>query len=169
MMCIFGGVNNPARLDAGAAPGATGDMTTTLRDCGGLIRACVKADVARFPSRHEVFFGAPRTAGRRAGPIDCLSAVHTLEAPPCCQAKPSEAKLPSICGCSDDCFTRGAGRAGKPPIPTNIHAFGKATLPTPTHPTRTAAQAPEPLFQDLGIVDSGPTINGDDPYFMHGV
>ena len=51
LMCIFGGVNNPTAPEDGAAPGGPGDMTTTMRDCGNLLRCCVQADLSRLPSR----------------------------------------------------------------------------------------------------------------------
>lgn len=57
MMCIFGGVNNALAPEKGAAPTGVSDMTTTMRDCGNLLRCCVLADLSRLPSRHEVFFG----------------------------------------------------------------------------------------------------------------
>ena len=51
-MCIFGGVNNPTAPEDGTAPGGAGDMTTTMRDCGNLLRCCVQADLSRrLPSR----------------------------------------------------------------------------------------------------------------------
>eukprot|EP01051_Picozoa_sp_SAG22_P017143 SAG22_NODE_2574_length_2425_cov_2.925623_2_plen_142_part_00 len=59
LMSIFGGVNNPDEPAEGAEPSGVGDMTTTLRDCGGLLRACIAVELGRLPSRHEVFFGKP--------------------------------------------------------------------------------------------------------------
>ena len=56
LMCVFGGVNakppsQPPQL------GAAGDMTTSMRDCGELLRCCVDADLTLLPSKHEIFFG----------------------------------------------------------------------------------------------------------------
>ena len=55
--CIFGGVNNALAPEPGTAPKGVGDMTTTMRDCGNLLRCCALAQLDRLPSKHEVFFG----------------------------------------------------------------------------------------------------------------
>lgn len=54
LMCIFGGVNNALAPEPGATPTGVGDMTTTMRDCGNLLRCCVQANLTRLPSNHEV-------------------------------------------------------------------------------------------------------------------
>lgn len=56
MMAIFGGVNAKPPSQPPVA-GAAGDMTTSMRDCGELLRCCVQADLGRLPSKHEIFFG----------------------------------------------------------------------------------------------------------------
>ena len=58
-MCIFGGVDTPigSAPSPDEVPAGASDMTTTLRDCGNILRCCVTADLDQLPSRHEVFFG----------------------------------------------------------------------------------------------------------------
>ena len=46
LMCIFGGVNNALAPEPGATPTGVGDMTTTMRDCGNLLRCCVQVKSA---------------------------------------------------------------------------------------------------------------------------
>ena len=59
MMCIFGSVDTPigSAPSPDEVPAGASDMTTTLRDCGNILRCCVTADLDQLPSRHEVFFG----------------------------------------------------------------------------------------------------------------
>ena len=50
-------MNNALAPKPGSAPKGAGDMTTTLRDCGNLLRCCALAQLDLLPSKHEVFFG----------------------------------------------------------------------------------------------------------------
>jgi len=112
-MCIFGGVNNPTAPEDGTAPGGAGDMTTTMRDCGNLLRCCVQADLSRLPSRepkprqpHLLFANSCATPGSRPSLVTPLGLSFV----------PLTAAL--IAG--HEVFF------GKAPVPSDVHGYGKA-------------------------------------------